>query len=338
MNAPYAPPLSFEETIVAVAQAGISGRGHPQLRWAAASGANEGIPAEGGFAVSGDTSQELIEGIDEWSTLYKETDRQPITVGNLLKMPTFDERDRAKGSRFGGLQLYWPNEAGTVTASQPTYRSVNLYLNKLMGTTYATSELFEDVPALAAILRRAFTLEAGTMIDEAIIAGPGAGQMLGILNSTALITVEPESGQAQSTVRSENILKMWARMFAPGQRRAIWLYNSELAPQIFSLNSGSQNLVTFGDSGPLLMGRPLLAHESCKAPNTVGDILLVDPTQYVIGERPPEMAESLMLRFIQHEAAFRFSWRIAGSPGWSSALTPLNGTNTVSPFVTLAAR
>ena len=66
--------------------------------------------------------------------------------------------------------------------------------------------------------------------------------------------------------------------------------------------------------------------------------MLVTANQYIIGERPAEFAELFHLRFVQHEGCFRFSWRLSGAPGWSSALTPMHGTATVSPFLALAER
>ena len=336
----YTAPLSFEQVLVTVAKAAISsGETNPHLRWSSAAGANEAFSSEGGFLLPSDTAQELIDGVADVAPLYEAADKQPITKGNALKLPAYDERSRETGSRFGGLRLYWPDEADQVTASIPKFRSVDLLLNKLMGSTFATSELFEDVPALAAILRRAFTIEAGTMIEEGMIDGPGASQMLGVLRAgDALITVIPESGQPSGSLQPANVTKMFARMWPIGQRRMMWLYNAELTSQIFALNSGGLDLVTFGADGPQLMGRPLIAHEACKAPGAVGDLIAIDPESYVIGSRPTEMAESMAIRFIEHEAAFRFSWRIAGSPGWATAVTPRNGTQAVSPFVTLGAR
>jgi HK97 family phage major capsid protein len=95
--------------------------------------------------------------------------KETITRGNVLKLPTFDERSRATGSRFGGLRLYRTGEGDQVTASTPKYRSVDLHLNKLTGTTFATSDLFEDVPALRTVLARTFKMEAATVVDDEII-------------------------------------------------------------------------------------------------------------------------------------------------------------------------
>ncbi len=49
--------------------------------------------------------------------------------------------------------------------------------------------------------------------DKAFLKGTGAGQPLGILNSPALIAVEPVSGQG-ATVVYENLTEMMGRMYA----------------------------------------------------------------------------------------------------------------------------
>jgi HK97 family phage major capsid protein len=331
---------TFDEFLIAVMRAGprLSAYVDPRLRWANATGAEEVVPSDGGFLVPSDFTLGLLNGVETFATIYPDTDRQPITRGNKIKLPTWDERSRASGSRFGGLRLYRADEGGQVTASMPKLRSVDLYLDKLTGVSWATQEYFDDVPALRAILSRAFRMEAGTVVDSEIIDGSGtSGQMLGVLRSNALIEVEPESGQSPATVRAENVTKMWSRLWAPGQRRAKWLYNQEITSQLFAF--ADSGLVTFGHDGPRMLGAPLVAHESCKTAGSVGDLLLVVPDQYIIGEKPPEFAESLHVRFVEGpEACFRFIWRIAGHPAWSTPLTPMNGTQTVSPFVAIAAR
>jgi hypothetical protein len=47
---------------------------------------------------------------------------------------------------------------------------------------------------------------------------------------------------------------------------------------------------------------------------------------------------STSVRFLYDERAFRWQMRVDGQPTWNSALTPLNGSNTLSPFVNLATR
>jgi len=50
------------------------------------------------------------------------------------------------------------------------------------------------------------------------------------------------------------------------------------------------------------------------------------------------MASSMHTRFTTDETEFRVTSRLDGRPWIDSALTPRNGSNTLSPFINLAAR
>jgi HK97 family phage major capsid protein len=88
-----------------------------------------------------------------------------------------------------------------------------------------------------------------------------------------------------------------------------------------------------------LFGRPMLPIEQASTVGTVGDILLLDPTQYIMGDKGGmQSASSVHVRFIYDESVYRFTLRTDGQPLWNSALTPAKGSNTLSPFVALATR
>jgi len=60
---------------------------------------------------------------------------------------------------------------------------------------------------------------------------------------------------------------------------------------------------------------------------------------YIIAEKGPiQSAVSIHVRFIYDETVFRFVYRCAGQPEYSTAITPFKGSDTESPFITLAAR
>ncbi len=82
MNAPYREEFrTVDDFLIAVVRAGISPHETDRrLRWATAAGANEGIPAEGGFGVPEDFALDLIEGVEEFASIYPLTDRQPMCV------------------------------------------------------------------------------------------------------------------------------------------------------------------------------------------------------------------------------------------------------------------
>jgi len=90
----------------------------------------------------------------------------------------------------------------------------------------------------------------------------------------------------------------------------------------------------------MLYGRPIIAIEQAKTVGTVGDINLVDLSQYLLIDKGGIKSDmSIHVKFMYDESVFRFTYRVNGQPTWDSALTPANGTgSTLSPFVVLASR
>ncbi|MGH7460987.1 MAG: hypothetical protein ACREMA_08155 [Longimicrobiales bacterium] len=88
-----------------------------------------------------------------------------------------------------------------------------------------------------------------------------------------------------------------------------------------------------------LAGRPIFYTEYCSPLGDEGDLLLVNWSQYLEGTyQPLQSAESVHVRWSEHERAFKFWLRNAGAPWWRSSLTPANGTAKLSPIITLATR
>jgi HK97 family phage major capsid protein len=142
---------------------------------------------------------------------------------------------------------------------------------------------------------------------------------------------------------------MWARLDSRSHANSVWLVNAGIAPQLYSMS------LRVGDGGSpvympsagasaspyaTLLGRPVIVCEQASALGDVGDIALVDLSQYALIEAAagPQVATSLHVRFIYGEQAFRITMRNNGMPVWKSALSPYKGADSVSPFVTLAAR
>jgi hypothetical protein len=89
------------------------------------------------------------------------------------------------------------------------------------------------------------------------------------------------------------------------------------------------------------MGVPIRPIEQASAIGDVGDILLANFSEYVYIEKDGEglqFDESMHVRFIYDEMAFRWIYRINGQPIGQAPVTPYKGANTTSAFVTLAAR
>jgi HK97 family phage major capsid protein len=314
-----------------------------------ATGMSEGVPSDGGFLVQTDFATELMRRAYETGLITSRCDRKQASANaNGATINYVDETSRATGSRWGGIQAYWLAEAGTKTASKPKFGQMNLKLNKLIGLAYATDELLADTSLLGSIITEGFAEEFGWLLDNAVFRGTGAGTPLGILIGGSLVTVSKETGQAAKTVVAENVLNMWSRMYARSRLNGAWYINQDIEPQLFSMDLpvGTGGTPVYMPPGGLsqspyasLMGRPVIPVEQASTLGTIGDIVFADFSQYVLLEKGGiESATSIHVQFVTDETAFRFVLRVDGQPKWVSALTPANGTNTLSPFVALETR
>jgi len=311
-------------------------------------GLGESVPQAGGFLVASDRQTSILTRVYETGQLLSRVSM--IGIGPNANGMTFyaDAETSRATTRHGGIRAYWMSENSAITPSAPTFRLMDIKLNKVAAMVYATDEMLADVSALESYVTRYLPEELRFQVEDALVNGNGTGMPLGILASNAVISVTKEVGQVADTVVSENIVKMWARLWARSRMNAIWLVNQEVTPQLHLLNLpvGTGGALVYMPPGGLsaapfgtLYGRPVIEHESASAIGDVGDIMLVDMTQYQgIEKGGIQTASSIHVRFTQDEQVFRFIYRVGGEPTWNSPLTPFKGTQTQSPFVALEAR
>ncbi|MFH0980862.1 MAG: phage major capsid protein [Planctomycetota bacterium] len=344
---------SFGQQLAAVRNA-CQPQGHvdPRLYNAVSTGLTETVPSDGGFLVQTDFATELLDQVWATGVLPSLCREIPISApSNKLTMNGVDESSRATGSRGGGIRGYWVSQGSEKTQSKPKFRQINLELRKLVGLCDATDEMLADAVALEGIIRTGFAKEFGFLLDDAILNGSGADQPLGILQSPALVTQAKEDGQDADTIVVENVVKMYARMFASSMGDARWLINQTVLPQLFtmSLPVGLGGVPVYMPPAGVsaapygtLYGRPVLAVEQCQALGDAGDIILCDfASGYLLATKGGMKSDvSIHVRFEFDESVFRFVLRVDGQPLRASAMTPYKGgaTATQNHFVTLAAR
>lgn len=313
----------------------------------AATGASEGVATDGGVAVQHDFSGELLTNVHAAAQLVAKTKQIPIsTNANGLKINGVDETSRVTGSRWGGVQAYWTGEAAALTGSKPKYRQISLELNKLTALYYATDELIQDAAALGAAASQAFTEEFAFKLDDALIRGTGAGMPLGVVGHAGTVSIAKDTNQPAATISAANLQSMFARHMNPGN--AAWYINQDVWPALFKLvqEVGVGGVPVFLPPGGLsaspfgtILGRPIVPVEQCDTLGTVGDIIFADWTQYItIDKGGVQTASSIHVAFLTDEEVFRWILRFDGQPIRNAALTPYKGTNSTSPFVTLATR
>lgn len=348
------------EQLSAIAAHATHGQGHPSVdrrlyAAAATGGATAALGSDGAFAIQKDFNTELLESAFGTGSILKEADSSEVGANaDSLEVMYLDETSRATGSRWGGVQVYRGAEADTATAKKPTFGRWECRLEDIIGLAYMTNRLMQDASSIASVFKSAFTDELVFTVENEMVRGSGAGQMLGIIGTAAnrpTVSVAKETGQIADTLVAENIGKMWKSVHPRSRLSGSWYYNVELEDQFDSLQigTGTSGQVAFLPPGGLsgkpyatIKGRPLIPLEYASGAGDVGDFFFADWKRYkVITKGGIQADESVHVRFLTNEQAFRWVMRINGAPKDKSAITPFKATDTalrLSPFVTLAAR
>jgi HK97 family phage major capsid protein len=324
-----------------------------ELSRRAAAGASEAVPSGGGFLVQPSFSAEIVRRAYLTGNIFQRCLHFPVTAphANGVKFPQFSEVSRATGSRLGGIQSYWLNEADTITSSKPKVAVNELILQKLSCLVYLTDELLADTnsPGLGEWVSYACGQELMFRTEAAVVAGTGVGQPLGILNSGALITIPAEDGQQSGTIVSANVEKAMNAFWSGSweSEGACWIYNQGLLSNLSSLQlvvgvaGGQSNLWQWASATnqpDMLGGFAAIMSEAASIPGQPCDLLLADFSRYALALKEIQNTISLHIAFLVDSACFKATWRINGAPVDIQPVIPYLGSQPTSPFVWIAAR
>ena len=318
-------------------------RGDPQAAAPTTYG-GEGAGADGGFLVPPTYSSNIFKLSLEEQALLPMTDGMPIE-GNAMSLP----RDETTPWGSNGVRAYWQSEAAAGSQTKPVFGRSDYRLKKLLALVPITDELLADATALGAYFEPAAARSIRWKTDEALCFGTGAGVPLGAFIGPAAIVVAKDSGQATGTLSTTNLANMVARLPAGSYGNAVWMLNNDVLPALFTLTLGNYPIYLPAGSpvGALqgspygtLLGRPILVTQHAKSFSSQGDVMLADWRQYqsITKAGGIQTATSMHLYFDADAMAFRSTFRVDGGPKQSAPITPANGSNTLSPFVQLAAR
>jgi HK97 family phage major capsid protein len=305
--------------------------------------------SHGGFAVPTSMAPGLLQVGFEGDPTVGRTTNLPMSTPQVDMLARVDKDHTTSVS--GGFTVARRAETVAATASRAEFEKVSLKAASLFGMAYATEEILADSPiSFAALIAAGFSTQFGGHMLNEKVNGIGGDQYKGILKTLAAsslgptISIAKEAGQVADTIVTANVTKARARCWGYG--KAIWLANHDTYPQLAGLSIGigaagalvyQQSVVE--DRPDMLLGRPIFYTEYAATIGDQGDIILANFAEYLEGlYQPLRSAESMHVRFANHERAFKFWLRNAGAPWWRAALTPAKSAATLSPFVVLDAR
>jgi HK97 family phage major capsid protein len=306
----------------------------------------------GGFGVMTQRLPGILQVGFEGDPTAGRTQAVPMGAPSVEIMARVDKDHTSSVS--GGLTVGRKAETVAASATRASLEMITLKASSLFGLTYGTEELLADSPqTFMALVDTGFRTQFPAHMLNEKLRGKGGNEYLGVLtalySATAAnslgptISVAKEQGQAADTIDSMNVIKMAARVWGWGD--SIWMANHDCKPQMLTMSvkvgTAGQLLYQVGQGGfpDTLLGRPIVYSEFMATVGDQGDIGLFNWSQFLEGlYQPLQSAESIHVRFLNHERAFKFWLRNAGAPWWRSPLTPNKSASTLSPFVVLDAR
>jgi len=264
-----------------------------------------------------------------------------------LALPVL-EQDQApnveSSALVGGVRLIWREQSADVAESEPRFEQRIFRPHAADAYVAAATELITDAPqALEDTLVSLFGRAYAVLKARVMLRGTGVGQPRGIVGHPATISVTRSTTGTQVERDTTTILDMIQRLL-PGSATAVWIAHPFWRARLMATRLGDTLLYTVnGQSlvyGDTLAGIPIAYSEHLPAVTGAGSLILADLSYYAMVERASfSVAFSEHVRFLKRQSVWLFGVRIDGAPLVNAPLILADGagTNTVSPFVEIAA-
>jgi HK97 family phage major capsid protein len=311
--------------------------------WQTKAALAESSGATGGYTVPPEFYQNLLTIIVEENYIRPRAFVVPMGSATLL-LPYLDVTTvQSAGTTplLGGLTLNWTAEAQTRIETEPQFKQMELKAWELSGYTVSSNVLLQDsVMGLERFLLMLFGKGIAWYEEYAFLQGSGAGKPQGMLSAKATIAVNRLNG---NQIGFMDIAKMWAALLPVSWGKAIWTFSPSVVPQLLNLKDAAGRAIFISiDQGAAkapnwtILGRPAFPTEKVPALGTRGDLALIDPSFYVLGDRQQvEVAASEHVNFLRNQMTWRVVERVDGQPWLDQPVTLQDGATQVSPFVVL---
>jgi HK97 family phage major capsid protein len=311
--------------------------------WRTKAALGEASGVTGGYTVPPEFYQQLLAIMAEETVIRQRAFVLPM-AGATLQIPFLDVttvQSAGVSPFFGGVQMYWTAEAQTRTETEPQFKQMELKANELSGYSVSSNVLLQDsAVGLEKFLMTLFAKAIGWFEEYAFLQGNGVGKPQGMLTANAAIPVNRAGG---GQVQFADVATLWAKLLPASWGKAIWLFSPSVVPQLLQLKDGANRAIFISiDQGATktptwsLLGRPAFATEKVPALGAKGDLSLLDPSYYVLGDRMQvEVAASEHVNFLKNQMTWRVVERIDGQPWLDKPVTLQDGATQVSPFVVL---
>jgi HK97 family phage major capsid protein len=318
--------------------------------WQTKAALGEASGVTGGYTVPPEYYQQLQTIMAEETFIRPRAFVVPMSSATL-QMPYLDittAQSAGVSPFFGGVQMSWTAEAQTRTETEPQFKQMELKAWELSGYSVSSNVLLQDsVIGLEKFLMMLFAKAIAWFEEYAFLQGSGAGKPQGMLGSGAAVATGGNAGGTgrltANQIQFADVATMWSKLLPISWGKAIWTGSPSTIPQLLQLKDGNNRAIFISiDQGITkpptwsLLGRPFFPTEKVPALGTKGDLMLLDPSFYVIGDRMQiEVAASQHVNFLKNQMTWRVVERVDGQPWTERPVTLQDSSTQVSPFVVL---
>ncbi|MCK6478584.1 MAG: phage major capsid protein [Planctomycetaceae bacterium] len=249
-----------------------------------------------------------------------------------LVLPSLNQGSGA--SIYGGVQVDWVREGAEKPETSLKLRESRWSPKEVAAHIVVTDKLLRNWRSATTFIER--MLRAGILAaeDVAFLRGNGVGRPLGALASPALKKV---NRAAANDVGYGDLVNMEAELHEDGE--AVWIVNPRVIPKLRQMEDTAGHLIWQEDarSGapPTLLGRQVVRNYRSPALGSLGDVLLLVPSYYLIKDGvQTTVAASEHVLFKQNKTVVKAFKSVDGAPWLDGPIAQEDG-QTYSPFVGL---
>ena len=312
---------------------------------------SEGTGSAGGFTTPVVYEQEFFRIAAEQGVLAPAA-RQIALGARTVEWTALDQTIAGVSGQstfFGGVKVYRKREADQRTASQPAFAKIQLNATDLTAYTEISRDLVMDTTQnIDGLVTDLIGGAIGWREDYEALAGTGSGEFQGIIGAPCTLSV---TRNTSSTIKYQDIFSMYKRLLplsmkSPSLR---WIIHPYTLDTLMTIQDASSRFVMMpypvaGPEGTMqgslvyrLLGYPVVVTEKVPTVGTAGDLILADPSAYLLGRRSGlEIGVSEHFKFDTDALAIRAKIRNDGQPWLKKYITLQDNSSTLSAFVSLS--
>ena len=298
----------------------------------------EGSGTRGGYLVPPELTFTLLRSLGEKSFVYPRAMKAPM-MGLELVLPYLDTSAATAGTSpfMAGILFGWDKPAGQMIESEPKFGQLKIRAWSLEGYVDVSNQALADMtPEGEELLVKLFGRAAAWQAEYGFLQGTGTdnGQPLGVINAPGAYQY---ARAAPNAIATADIAGMAGHMIPEGWFSGIWACEPSCLPQLVVLSTFFLNQSPAEDGGGSignLLGRPVYVTEKLPTLGKTGDLVLFDPSMYVVGVRQEVIVDADPHSLFQtNQTVFRVWLRVGGAPWLDRQVTLASGTKASSIVV-----